>query len=335
MSSSLRATERLLLPEIGGSAALVTGGAGFIGSHLVEALLGAGARRVHVIDDMSLGKEANLAGVADRQELRLTVADCSDEGVLDGLGERFDFCFHLAVVPLPHSLVHPRENVERNIAMTDAICEFGRRGGFDRLVNVSSSEVYGTARTAPMSEDHPLGAHTPYAAAKAASDLVVASYVTTFGLRAVTARPFNTYGERQNAGAYAGIIPAVVNAVLSDVPFQVNGDGEQTRDMCYARDTAAAVLAIAEHDAALGGVFNIGTGEEASVNEMVRLMLEAMDHPSHPIVHGPERPGDVHRLLADTRRLREVVGFEAGTELKDGLSRTVAWYLQQADATTA
>ncbi|MDP8968777.1 MAG: GDP-mannose 4,6-dehydratase [Actinomycetota bacterium] len=313
-------------PELSGASALVTGGAGFIGSHLVEGLLDAGAERVIVVDDLSLGREANLAAV--RERIEFVCADCADARSLERAcgGRRLDLCFNLAVIPLPHSLEHPRKNVDRNVAMTTAVCELQRGGGFDRLVQFSSSEVYGSARSVPMSEDHPLGAHTPYAAAKAATDLVALSYGATFGLDVLVVRPFNTYGERQNDTAYAGLIPLVVRRVLAGEPVIVNGDGEQTRDMMYVADTIRGTLALAV--AGLSGeTYNLGTGEEASVNEMVRALLHALDAPDHPVEHGPPRPGDIRQLLADASRARAAVGFEAAVGLDEGLRRTVRWYL--------
>jgi UDP-glucose 4-epimerase len=321
--------------DIAGSSALVTGGAGFIGSHLVEALLAAGASRVHVLDDLSLGRRENLAGVLVRDEVELTVGDAADAAELQGIcaeSGQFDHCYNLAVIPLPHSLEHPRENVDHNVAMTTAVCELGRSGAYRRLVQFSSSEVYGTALTAPMDEQHPLHPHTPYAAAKAATDLVALSYGMTFGLDVVVVRPFNTYGERQNDGAYAGLIPAVVRAVLAEEPVVVNGDGEQTRDMAYVADTVRGTLLAAAADGVCGESFNLGAGMEVSVNELVELMLRALGRPQHPVVHGPGRPGDVRRLLADTRHARELLGYAPSTSLSLGLERTVAWYLERAGA---
>jgi UDP-glucose 4-epimerase len=314
---------------IEGAGALVTGGAGFIGSALVDGLIEAGAARVVVVDDLSLGRRSNLDDALGHDHVELVTGDCADLELLRGLaGEPFDLCFNLAVIPLPHSLEHPRENVDRNVAMTTAVCELGRAGGYARLVQYSSSEVYGTAQTAAIAEDHPLRPHTPYAAAKAATDLVAASYATTFGVPVVTVRPFNTYGERQNDAAYAGLIPAVVRRVQAGQPVLVHGDGEQTRDMVYVADSVAGTLAAAVRDEAIGTTVNLGSGQEASVNEMVRLILAAMDRPDHPIEHGPERPGDVRRLLADVSRARALLGFEPRTSLEEGLRRTVSWYLQ-------
>lgn len=320
--------------DLTGARALVLGGAGFIGSHLVDGLVAAGAERVAVVDDLSLGKRENLA---EHPAVTLEVADACDEAPLRALVEQdgpYDYCFNLAVIPLPHSLEHPRENVDRNIAMTTAACEVGRDGGFARLVQFSSSEVYGTARTAPMGEDHPLGAHTPYAAAKAATDLVALSYLHTFGLDTIVVRPFNAYGERQNATAYAGLIPVVIRNVLAREPVVINGDGHQTRDMTHVSDTVRGTLALAAARELTGGTYNLGHGTEASVIEMVAALLAALERPDHPVVHGPERPGDVRRLLADIGAAREAVGYEPTVSVADGFARTVRWYLS-ASATVS
>jgi UDP-glucose 4-epimerase len=315
-----------------GRSALVTGGAGFIGSHLVDGLLAAGVAHVHVVDDLSLGRRGNLAAALERPQARLSVVDCAEDGAIaDAVGdERYDVCFNLAVIPLPHSLVDPAANVNRNVAMTTAVCELGRAGRFGRLVQFSSSEVYGTAQRAPMDESHPLLAHTPYAAAKAATDLVARSYATTFGLEVVTVRPFNTYGERQNDAAYAGLIPAVIARVQRGEPVEVHGDGLQTRDMTHVDDTVLGTLAIAATDAAVGMTLNLGSGREASVLEMVELLLEALGAPDHPVEHVDARPGDVRRLLADTSLAERVAGYRPTVALRDGLARTVSWYVSAA-----
>lgn len=323
------------LERLAGATALVTGGAGFIGSHLVDGLLAAGAARVIVADDLSLGREENLAGALEHDGVTFAQLDCCDEAALAALlaDEPLDYCFNLAVIPLPHSLVHPRENVDRNVAMTTAICELQRAGRFGRLVQYSSSEVYGTAQRAPMDEDHPLRPHTPYAAAKAATDLTALSYAGTFGLETVLVRPFNTYGERQNDGAYAGLLPIVVRRVLAGEPVHVHGDGEQTRDLTYVADTVAGTLAAAVCDDALGGTFNLGHGSESSVNAIVAAILAAMDRPDHPVEHVAPRAGDVRRLLADTSRAHAAFGYAPRVSLAEGLERTVRWYVSSGAAT--
>lgn len=334
----MAAAEHSVLPEgliarLHGTRALVLGGAGFIGSHLVEGLLAAGVSRVTVADDLSLGREENLVEALADERATLDVLDACDLAALRGLVERdgpYDLCFNLAVIPLPHSLLHPRENVDRNVAMTSAVCELGRLGGYRRLVQFSSSEVYGTARVAPITEDHPLGAHTPYAAAKAGADLVALSYGVTFGHEVIVVRPFNTYGERQNDATYAGLIPIVVRRAEAGEPIVVDGDGEQTRDMTHVSDTVRGTLALAAASDLRDRAYNLGHGSEVSVNEMVRALLAAMDLPDHPVVHGPERLGDVRRLLADVTAAQEAVGFEALVDVDEGFRRTVRWYLDRS-----
>lgn len=321
---------------LAGTTTLVTGGAGFIGSHLVDGLLAAGAARVIVVDDLSLGREENLANALADTRASFARVDCADQQALAALlpTEPLDLCFNLAVIPLPHSLVHPRENVDHNVAMTTAVCELHRAGRFRRLVQYSSSEVYGTARSAPMSEDHPLAPHTPYAAAKAATDLTALSYARTFDLETVLVRPFNTYGERQNDGAYAGLLPIVVRRVLAGESVEIHGDGEQTRDLTYVSDTVAGTLAAASSVAALGGTFNLGHGSESSVNDTVAALLSALGRPDHPVEHVAPRPGDVRRLLADTSRAHSAFGYAPRVALADGLARTVSWYVSSRAAAT-
>lgn len=321
--------------RLAGRRVLVLGGAGFIGSHLVDGLVAAGASRVVAVDDLSLGRAANLEEALRREEVTLDTVDACDQGALEAIVERegrFDVCFNLAVIPLPHSLLYPRDNVDRNVAMTTAVCELGRAGAFARLVQFSSSEVYGTARTAPITEDHPLCPHTPYAAAKAATDLVALSYGETFGMDVVVVRPFNTYGERQNDQAYAGLIPVVIRRAQAGQPVIINGDGEQTRDMTYVADTVRGALAIGGNAELFGRCINLGHGTEVSVLEMVADILQTMGIPDHPVVHGPERPGDVRRLLAGIDAAREAIGYEPTVSVADGLARTVEWYLSAPSA---
>jgi UDP-glucose 4-epimerase len=325
------------LHRYAGLRVLVTGGAGFVGSHLVDALLTTGVAEVQVVDDLSLGRRENLVAALADERASLHVQDAIDQTALEELagGRPFDLCFNLAVIPLPHSLNHPRANVDRNIAMTTSVCELTRAGLIRRLVQFSSSEVYGSAiGDKAMDEEHPMRPHTPYAAAKAGADLAALSYVMTFDLDVVVVRPFNTYGERQNDAAYAGLIPAVIRRVLAGEPVVVNGDGEQTRDMTYVSDTVAGALALAVAEGVSGHAFNLGYGDELSVNRMVELMLESLGHPDHPVVHGPPRPGDVKRLLADVSAAREAVGYAPEVDPAEGFARTVAWY-QSAPASAS
>src|SRR5215470_2987396 len=246
--------------SVRGQHVLVTGGAGFIGSHLVDALLAEGAGRVTVVDNFYLGKRENLAA-AQRHAPDLTVLplDASDYAALRAAIERLpavDAVFDLAVVPLPASLEQPRMCFDTNARITSTLCELLREGHFRTLVHFSSSEAYGSAQTIPMSEEHPLEPLTPYAASKAAGDHLVRTYAATFGVDALVVRPFNNYGPRQNEKQYAGVIPTMVRCALEGREFLIFGDGEQTRDYIYVTDTVRAALALYANPTTHGQVVN-------------------------------------------------------------------------------
>lgn len=314
------------LRRVEGASFLVTGGAGFIGSHVVDRLLGLGAASVVVVDDLSLGRRENVAAAAEFVE-----ADVADLGALaEVVRDRvFDGCFNMAVIPLPVSLERPRESVDRNVAMTTAVCELVRAGALRTLVQFSSSEIYGSVEEGAIGEDHPHAGTTPYAASKSATDLVAQSYQRTFGCEVVLVRPFNTYGPRQNKGGYAGLLPTVITRVAADQPIVIDGDGRQSRDFLFVEDTARGAVAAYERLPGTGLVVNLGSGVERSVNEVVETLLAALGVPEWPVEHGPPRPGDVHRHLADAARARELLGFEPAVPFAEGIERTVAWYRGQ------
>jgi len=234
--------------------------------------------------------------------------------------------FDLAVVPLPTSLEYPHWTMLTNIGITATFCEIARRGLIERLVHMSSSEAYGSGRYVPMDEEHPDDAITPYAAAKAAEDHIIRSYVQTFGIDATVVRPFNNYGPRQNPGSYAGIIPIVIQRVERGQPIEIHGDGEQTRDFTFVRDTADLTVEIHETPAARGQEINVATGVGTSVNHLVERILEIMGAPDHPVVHTAERPGDVRRHVADAGKLVGLVGRQPAVLSEEALVETVDWY---------
>jgi UDP-glucose 4-epimerase len=324
--SSPVAEDRAL--SLAGRGVLVTGGAGFIGSHLVERIARDAPRRLVVVDNLFLGREENLAE-ARRQfpGLKLYTQDAADYDAMGAIiaAEGIDVVFNLAIVPLPASLVNPRWTVDHNVALTTVPCELQRQGYFQTLVHFSSSEAYGSAAYVPMDERHPTVPSTPYAASKVAGDHVVLAYRETYGADAAVVRPFNNFGPRQNAGAYAGIIPIVVGHALRGEPIVIFGDGEQTRDFVFVRDTADAAVRIYEQPATRGRVINVASGTETSVNVLVRELLAALDC-DVPIVHEAARPGDVRRHAGATELARELIGFTPSTDLRSGLVETVAWY---------
>lgn len=315
-------------PTLAGKSVLVTGGAGFIGSHLVDRIASDSPRRLVVVDNLYLGREANLSDARRRlPELVFCQQDATDYEAMAGILDehQIDVVFNLAVVPLPASLVRPRWSVEQNVALATVMCELLRERYYRTLIHFSSSEAYGSAAYVPMDERHPAIPSTPYAASKVSGDQIVLSYWHTFGIDAAIVRPFNNFGPRQNSGTYAGIIPIVVQRALRGEPVEIFGDGEQTRDFVFVRDTAdAAVRAFCE-SGTRGRIMNIASGREVSVNELVRLLLEVLGV-EVPIHHVAARPGDVRRHWASIELARELIGYEPTTSLREGLSETVSWY---------
>jgi UDP-glucose 4-epimerase len=315
-------------PSLAGKSVLVLGGAGFIGSHLVDRIVDAGPSRLTAVDNLFLGRESNLDQASRRFDaLRFVNLDATDAEALARViaEETVDVVFNLAVVPLPASLERPRWSVEENVELAIIPCELLREGRFETLIHFSSSEAYGSASYVPMDEGHPPVPSTPYAASKLAGDQIVLSYQHTFGLDAAIIRPFNNFGPRQNAGSYAGIIPVVVGRATRGEAIEIYGDGEQTRDFVYVGDTADAAVRIYEEPATRGRIVNIASGREVSVNELVKLLLEVLGA-DVPVHHLPPRAGDVRRHLASIDLARELIGYEPRTSLGDGLAETVAWY---------
>jgi UDP-glucose 4-epimerase len=315
---------------------MVTGGAGFIGSHIVDALVHEKPKKLIVVDNLFLGKDSNLKNAMKKySDLPLCKVDLAAEvntphhdtielmmAVLHGV----DVVFNCAVVPLLCSLTEPKFCADSNWKIVSNLCELQRKELFKTLIHVSSSEAYGSAEYAPMDEDHPLAPSTPYAASKGAGDLLALSYAKTFGLDTAIMRPFNTYGPRQNARSYAGIIPLTVKRILSKKKPIINGDGKQTRDYTYVDDVADAAISIYKCKKTRGRVVNIASGEEVSVKQMITLISSLMEYKGE-VLHGPERPGDVRRHIANIYLARDLFGYKPTVKLEDGMKKTVEWYL--------
>jgi UDP-glucose 4-epimerase len=320
--------------KLTGKSTLVTGGAGFIGSHLVDRIVQESPGNLVVVDNLFLGKEENLEQARQAfPALKLYRQDACDYEAMKRIlaAENVEVMFNLAVVPLPTSLERPRWTVDVNVAITTVACELLRQAYYQTLIHFSSSEAYGSAQYVPMDEKHPLLPSTPYAASKAASDHVVLSYWETFGIDAAIVRPFNNFGPRQNEGTYAGVIPVVIRAALQGDPVIIYGDGEQTRDFIFVGDVAHAAVCVYEEPATRGQVINIATGHELSINRLVREMLAILDV-DVPIVYEAPRPGDVRRHCGSVDLARRLIGFQPHVALNDGLVETVNWYRQKLGA---
>jgi len=318
--------------KLQGKNVLVTGGAGFIGSHLVDRIIQEAPGKLVVVDNFFLGQEMNLAEAkANYPEILIYRLDASNLASMRQLVEEqnIEVVFDLATVPLPTSLKFPAWTVETNVRIATTFCELTRWGLIQTLIHCSSSEAYGSADYVPMDESHPLHPTTPYAASKAAADQVVLSYRSTFGIDTAIVRPFNTFGPRQNPGSYAGIIPIIIRRVERGKPIEIFGDGEQTRDFNYVKDIAESFLKVYESEITRGKVINIATGKETSVNRLVSYFLEAMGKPNHEVVHKSPRPGDVRRHCGDISLVNSLIQIKPSGLSKDNIIETVEWYLSE------
>lgn len=312
---------------------MVSGGAGFIGSHLIDRLIAEEPESLVVVDNLFLGNDDNLGSARGSYPgLKLYVQDATDYDEVGAIvaAERIEVMFNLAIVPLPASLVNPRWTVDHNVALATVPCELLRQGYYETLIHFSSSEAYGSAHYVPMDEAHPPMPSTPYAASKVAGDQVVLAYRHTYGVDAAILRPFNNFGPRQNAGAYAGVIPVVVGRAMRGLPIVIYGDGEQTRDFIFVRDTVDAAISIYGEPKTRGQIVNVASGKETTINHLVRELLRIVGS-DVPITYEDPRPGDVRRHRAAVDRARELIGFEARTPLAEGLAETVDWYRDRVD----
>lgn len=310
----------------------VTGADGFIGSHLVEALVQKGHRVRAMAQYNSAGSWGWLddldADVLDNVDVVLS--DVRDSGAVLGFCRDAEVVFHLAaLIAIPYSYVAPRSYVDTNVSGTLNVLEAARALGTPRVVVTSTSETYGTARTVPMSEDHPLQGQSPYSATKIAADKLAESYHLSFELPVVTLRPFNTYGPRQSARA---VIPTVISQIASGMDTIRLGDTSPTRDFNFVLDTAAAFLAVgfAPAEPVVGHVLNAGSGTETSVGELVQTVARIMGRDVTVEVDEQRvRPAgsEVQRLVCDSTRLREATGWAPAYDLAAGLRETADWFL--------
>lgn len=324
-------------PGYSGKRVLVTGADGFIGSHLVEALVAAGASVTALSLYDSFGRHGWLDELPEDtlSAIRQVRGDIRDPTFLTRLVGGHDTVFHLAaLIAVPHSYAATQPHVDVNVAGALNLLEAARANGVERVVHTSTSEVYGTARFTPITEDHPLEAQSPYAASKIGGDMMAQAYARSFDLPVVILRPFNTYGPRQSERA---VIASVIRQALDPACEVIRvGDLSPKRDFSYVSDTVDAFLRVGvANSLAYGCPYNSGTGLAVSVGEVVERILRLTGTnktvESEPARLRPER-SEVRELLADAGRLTKATGWKSRIDLDEGLERTVAWWRERLAA---
>lgn len=302
--------------------ALVTGGAGFIGSHLVEHLAGRGVRVV-VLDNFRNGRRENLR-FPGAERVEVIEGDIVDAATCQRALRGVETVYHLACLGVRHSLHSPVENHQVNALGTLQVLEAARAAGVRRLVYVSTSEIYGRAREFPITENCTPWPLTVYGSSKLAGEHYARSYFECYGLPVVCVRPFNNYGPRSHFEGDSGeVIPRFILRALAGQPPVIFGDGGHTRDFLYVKDCAETLARIAATDALVGEVVNLGYGEEIRIDTLARTVLEAMGRTDLAPVFEAPRPADVPKLWVDTSKLKQTIGFKPRTTLREGIGHTL------------
>ncbi len=316
---------------------LVVGGAGFVGSHVVDALVQNGAEKIVVVDNMFLGKTENLNEAIQKGNVIVYKEDARYLTALENIIEREkpEAVYNLAVKCLPYGFIDPEGAFMTGVEIAHNLANLLRKKKFERLLHFSSSEAYGTAVHVPMDENHPLDPNSPYGAGKAAADLLLLSYYKLFGLEVSIIRPFNFYGKRQNMEAYAAVVPVTIWRILNGEKPILEGDGLQTRDFTYVKDGAEAAVKMMDCDKAVGKVVNVGQGTEMDIKTIISMICDTLDYPPDKIEHRPPRPSDVRRLHADITLAKKMLGYSPKTSFNEGIGLTIDWFRSKVESKQA
>ncbi len=303
---------------------LVTGGAGFIGSHMVDALLRQG-HTVRVVDNFSTGKRENLAHILD--QIDLCEISITDKAALTDAMQGVDYVFHLAALAsVPRSVDDPLGSNENNVTGTLNVLLTARDAGVKRVVYAGSSSAYGNIDSEFKSEDMSPQPLSPYAVAKLAAEQYCQVFTTVYGLETVTVRYFNVFGPRQDPlSAYAAVIPKFVALMLDDRPASIEGDGLQSRDFTYVDNVVHGNLLACHTEGIAGEVFNIACGGRINLLDMVEMLNKLLGKQIDPVFVDP-RPGDVKHSRAAINKAQQMLGYEPLISFEEGLARTLEWY---------
>ncbi|MFH0813967.1 MAG: GDP-mannose 4,6-dehydratase [Pseudomonadota bacterium] len=308
---------------------LITGGAGFMGSNFARYTVNNYPDyTVYVVDNLTYaGNVDNLPkDFFDRPNFHFVEGTITDERLMKKLVNKVDVIVHFAAEShVSYSIQNVSIFVETNVKGTQVICEAVRENGIERFINISSSEVYGSALTVPMDENHPLLPFSPYAASKIGAERMVYAYYKTFNFPAVIIRPFNNYGPHQHIEK---VIPRFITQALSGEHLTVHDDGNQSRDWVYVEDCCDAIDKAVHGDIEKlrGEVINVGTGKDTSILKVAELTLEYLGKPRAFISTGGTRPGQVLRHVSSTEKAKRLLEWKASTEFSQGLARTIEWY---------
>ena len=304
---------------------LITGGAGFIGSHLAERLVALGAK-VRLLDDFTTGRRQNLSALAHQVEL--LQGSLTDMATVRKAVAGMDVVFHQGALPsVARSVEDPLTTHQVNATGTLLLLLAAREAKVKRVVFASSSSVYGDTPTLPKREEMPPNPQSPYALSKLIGEQFCRLFWRLYGLETVSLRYFNIFGPRQDpTSQYAAVIPRFITKLLRGERPTIYGDGEQTRDFTFVDNCVQANLLAATAEGVAGEVFNVGAGKQTSVNELFRLIRSLIGINNIEPLYAPPRPGDVRHSLADITKARERLGYEPSVSLEEGLERTIAWF---------
>ncbi len=314
-----------------GKKVLVTGAGGFIGSHLTERLAELGSEVRALVHYNSLGSWGWLERSPSLDRVKVVAGDITDRDCVSEVVKDREYVFHLAaLIAIPYSYHAPESYVRTNVQGTLTLLQCARAAGVSRVIHTSTSEVYGTARRVPISEEHPLQGQSPYSASKIGADKMAEAFQSSFGVPVVTVRPFNTYGPRQSARA---VIPTIITQCLNGQSIRL-GNLHPTRDLNYVSDTVEGFLHAAVAPDAVGGTFNLGSGREISIGDLAKLIVGLIGNRVEIVTEDARlRPAgsEVERLLADNSKASKVLGWKPQVSLEDGLAKTIAWFRTHQD----